>query len=138
MAGLMEHQLSVEEQWKMALNPQNLTPFKKGESGNPSGRPKGIENSKTRMLRLLQLTEKINNPVTGELEEFSVLEQIDMMLIAKARKGDIRAIQELLDRIEGKAGQTLEVNQKNTIRIILQKYGLLEEEDARQDKEIEG
>ena len=43
------------------------------------------------------------------MEEFSIAEQLDMKIIAKAMKGDIRAYQELLDRLEGRAKQTNEI-----------------------------
>lgn len=90
-------------------NPKNLTSFKPGQSGNSAGRPKGIPNTKTRMRRLLELTEKIKNPVTGELEEFTIMEQLDMQLIAKARMGNLRAYKEIVDRIEGKATQAVDM-----------------------------
>ena len=90
-------------------NEQNLKPFPKGVSGNPAGKPKGVEHSKTRLLRLLQLVTKVRNPVTGEEEEFTIAEQLDMKIIAKAMKSDLRAYQEILDRLEGKAKQTNEI-----------------------------
>lgn len=101
----------------MSGNPNPLPPpehsrWKPGQSGNPKGRPKGIEHSSTRLLRLLKLTQKIKNPVSGELEEFTVLEQIDMKLIQKARSGDLPAVKELLDRLEGKAQQSMDVTTK--------------------------
>lgn len=87
----------------------NLIPPKKGEIRNPNGRPKGIPNSKTRMRRLLELTQDLKNPVTGEVEGFSVMEQIDMKLIQKARSGDLPAIRELLNRLEGLPAQAVDV-----------------------------
>ena len=103
-------------------NPQNLTPFPKGVSGNPAGKPKGVEHSKTRLLRLLQLVTKVRNPVTGEDEEFTIAEQLDMKIIAKAMKSDIRAYQEILDRLEGRAKQTTDINAniQGSVQIVIQ------------------
>jgi hypothetical protein len=99
-------------------NEQNLIPAQKGEIRNPNGRPKGVLNSKTRLLRLLELVTTTKNPVTGEMEEFSIAEQLDMKIIAKAMKGDIRAYQELLDRLEGKAKQTNEIELSGGLNVV--------------------
>ena len=98
-------------------NEQNLIPVQKGEVRNPNGRPKGVLNSKTRLLRLLELVTTTKNPVTGEMEEFTIAEQLDMKIISKAMKGDIRAYQELLDRLEGKAKQTNEIELSGGLNI---------------------
>lgn len=92
--------------------------FKKGQSGNPNGRPKGVENSKTRLLRLFSLLQTKVNPVTGQKEEFTILEQMDMAIVAKALKGDIRAYNELMDRFEGKPDQTVKNEGVSAIKII--------------------
>ena len=83
--------------------------FKPGQSGNPAGRPKGIPNAKTRYQRILNLIEKVKNPVTGEIEEFTVAEIMDMKIMQKARSGDIKAYKEILDRLEGKAQQAVDL-----------------------------
>ena len=98
-------------------NEQNLKPFKVGNPGGP-GRPKGVQNSKTRLLRLLELVTKVRNPVTGEEEEFSIAEQLDMQIIAKARKGDLKAYEIILDRLEGKPKQTSEVELTGGVNIV--------------------
>jgi hypothetical protein len=90
-------------------NEQNLKPFPKGVSGNPAGKPKGTEHSKTRLKRILDLVQKKKNPITGHEEEFTVLELMDMQMIAKALRGDQKAYQEVIDRLEGKPKQTSEV-----------------------------
>lgn len=87
----------------------NLIPAKPGEIRNPNGKPKGIPNAKTRYMRLLTLTEKMKNPVTGEMEEFSIMEQLDMQMIHKARKGDLNAYKEIMDRLEGRPHQTTDI-----------------------------
>ena len=85
-------------------NPHNIVgkEFKPGQSGNPAGRTPGIPNIKTRWMRLLTILEDKKNPVTGEIEKFSVMEQIDMKLFAAALKGNVAAIDKIYDRLEGK------------------------------------
>jgi hypothetical protein len=94
----------------MATFPNPETQFVKGQSGNPSGKPKGTIHSSTRLKRILDLVQKKKNPVTGHEEEFTVLEQMDLVQISKALKGDSKAYAEILDRLEGKAKQTIDQN----------------------------
>jgi len=102
----------------------NLTSWKKGQSGNPGGRKKGVPNSKTRLKRLLELTENLTNPITKEIEGFTVAEQLDLAQIIKARTGDTKAYNAILDRLEGKPHQSIEhKGDDNPIKLILEKYG---------------
>ncbi len=91
----------------------NLKPFQPGQSGNPSGKPKGATHSSTRLKRILELVQKARNPVTKEDEDFTVLELMDMKQIDKALKGDTKAYAEIIDRLEGKAAQTSKVEISN-------------------------
>jgi hypothetical protein len=50
-------------------NEQNLNPFKKGQSGNPKGRPVGRKSRSTIAKKWLETPEKFKNPITGEIEE---------------------------------------------------------------------
>lgn len=107
------------------MSKEDLTPWPKGVSGNPAGRPPGIPNAATRYKRLLELTSKKANPVTGEVEEFTQLELMDMAIFNKALKGDITAYNTIMDRLEGKAKQAMDVNLSSDPRKeILKKYGL--------------
>ena len=93
------------------------TQFKPGVSGNPKGKPKGVPHSKTRLLRLLELTEELKNPVTGELEGFTVAEQLDLQQIIKARRGDTRAYTVVMDRLEGKPPQTIDTKITGNLKL---------------------
>ena len=82
------------------------TEFKKGESGNPNGRPKGVPNAATRMKRFLELEINGKNPITKEDEQFTVAELMDLKIIAKAMNGDLSAWEKINDRLEGKPRQS--------------------------------
>jgi len=77
---------------------ENLRPFKKGQSGNPKGRPK-----------LPDLREACALILADEKEGKTALQAVLMALRAKAVKGDVRAAQELLDRAYGKAQQKTDI-----------------------------
>lgn len=86
---------------------ENLRPWQPGQSGNPGGRPK-------------------KRPISDELERLLAQEApgsggkpwaevIAEALLRKARKGDVRAIAELANRIEGKPHQAVEVDLNGTL-----------------------
>lgn len=90
---------------------QNLRPpFPKGQSGNPGGRPKK-----------LPITEAYRQALTGVLPEAdrrrfglpkgaTYADLVAVSMVTQARKGSVRAAQELGDRTEGKPAQRLEVS----------------------------
>ena len=97
----------------MANNPNvldNLQPFKSGKDwkGNKKGNWKGTEHSSVRLKRLLDMTQMLKNPINGELEGFTVLEQMDLQQILAALKGDIKAYQAIVDRAEGKPRESID------------------------------
>jgi hypothetical protein len=80
---------------KQGPNPPEHSRFKKGQSGNPNGRPK----------KLPDLEKLMANVLGEEKDELTALEAILRVLRAKAAKGDLRAAEILLDRGYGKARQ---------------------------------
>ncbi len=95
-------------------NKQNLekrVPFEKNDERiNKEGRPKGSKNRSTILRKWLETKEKIKNPITGEMESVTVEDAVILALIAKARKGDVAAIREILDSNYGKLTDRLELD----------------------------
>ena len=81
--------------------PRQLPPahsrFKKGQSGNPKGRPK-----------LPDISEALAKILADEKDGRTALEQTLLALRAKAVRGDIRAAEALLDRAFGKPKQSVD------------------------------
>lgn len=75
----------------------NLKPFKKGQSGNPNGRPK-----------LPDIRDALAKILADEKDGYTALEATLMALRAKAVRGDIRAAEALLDRAFGKPKQAID------------------------------
>jgi ferritin-like protein len=95
-------------------NIENLKPFKKGQSGNPKGYQKGVPNAKTRLKNILSIIQKKENKLTQEVEDLSIAEQMDIAIIDKALQGDVKAYQEIFDRLDGKTTQTIDLNNNIT------------------------
>lgn len=76
---------------------ENLIPFKPGISGNPNGRP-----------RKLPKIDDLLSEVLGEDENSNEAKAILVALLTKAKKGDVKAAEVLLDRAFGKAKQSIE------------------------------
>lgn len=85
---------------KRGGNIKNLKPFKKGETGNPKGRPPKLPDIDVLLADVL-----------GEEKDGKTAAQaILMALRAKAAKGDVRAAEVLLDRGWGKVKQPIDGN----------------------------
>ncbi len=84
-------------------------PFEPGESGNPGGRPKSAK----------EWREAIRLAVNRPLEDFErldahppaqpkVIDALAASLVKKGLSGDVHAIREIADRLDGKATQAVE------------------------------
>ena len=80
-------------------NLATLKPFKKGVSGNPAGRPIGSCSLTTLLKEHLQQIDKKGKRRYDEL--------LIQAITKKALKGDMRAVELIFDRTEGKAKETI-------------------------------
>jgi hypothetical protein len=102
---------------------KNLKPaWKKGESGNPDGHPKGQRNYSTIYREALIKLGAINNKTPEELETELIASGFAMA------KKDYRFYKDVLDRIHGTA--TL----KTDITSLGEKIGLTAEQQTKLDK----
>ncbi len=79
--------------------------FKKGQSGNPKGRPPVLPELKAAIANLL----------SQEKDGSTLLDGVLSALARKALKGDVRAAQELLDRGFGKSTQIIDAKMNSII-----------------------
>jgi hypothetical protein len=90
--------------------PPDHSKFKKGQSGNPKGRPP----------KLPELSVLLANVLGKENKDgLTAAEEILLALHAKAKKGDTRAAELLLDRGYGKPKQTVDQNLKTTEPLVI-------------------
>ncbi len=78
------------------------TRWKPGQSGNPGGRPRTAPLSNA-------YREKLASLVPNDPQGRTYAQAIADALADQARAGDIRAAQELADRVEGRARQSIEI-----------------------------
>lgn len=85
--------------FKPGITPEGAKPFKKGQTGNPNGRPK-----------MPDLKEAISKILSEEKNGQTALDAVLIALFKKALNGDVRAAQELLDRGFGKSQQNIDLS----------------------------
>lgn len=88
---------------KKGKNIENLKPFKKGQSGNPAGRPR----------KLPGLDEMLADVMGDEKDGVSAAEVILRKLRQMAISGNLRAAEILLERSYGKVKQPVEHSGKD-------------------------
>ena len=71
-------------------------PFQPGQSGNPNGRPKSKP-----------FKDAIKKALKAAGDDVDDLEAVAKALVAKAKEGDVPAIKELADRLDGKVTQPI-------------------------------
>lgn len=83
--------------------PPTRTRFKPGQSGNPKGRPKSITLSEAYRKVLAEVDET-------DPQRRTRAEILAEQMYVKAKSGDVAALREMADRVEGKPRQTLSLS----------------------------
>jgi hypothetical protein len=82
-------------------------PFVKGQSGNPSGRPKSKP-----------FSDALKAEIEAAGDEEPVLRAIARKLLDMAKDGDMQAIKEVGDRLDGKPAQEIRGNIETTQYVV--------------------
>ena len=101
--------ITVAEHRKNTVNGQTrglLPPWKKGQSGNPAGRPKG--RSLTDALRKL-----LDEGIDGK----DLADALAKKAYAQAMKGDFRFFNMIIERLDGKVTDQVQADQHHTITL---------------------
>lgn len=85
------------------------TRWKKGQSGNPSGRPKGSMNRSTMAKKWMEVEVTAINPLTLEEEKMTQEDLMTLAQIRKALKGDTAAYKELNINKYGPAKESIAI-----------------------------
>ena len=90
---------------------ENLILWKKGQSGNPKGKPKGAKNRSTILKEIAELRTKGIDPITGEEVWMTNEYRMAMAVIEKViDKGDAQGLNMVLDSIYGKQKDSVDIH----------------------------
>ena len=107
----------------------NLRPWQPGESGNPSGRPKRAPI--TDYIRA-QLEQAIPEAIRAELppvfaevygNKATFGQMLAFKMIQSAGEGDMQAMRELLERVEGKIAQKVSGSDGGPVQFVVTRAG---------------
>jgi hypothetical protein len=91
--------------------PSTVHRFKEGQSGNPDGRPVGAVSVKAELRKLMDIIlEGEDNPLTQLPENMPAGRKVALNLAMKAiADGDLGAIRTIIDHLDGKPSESLEI-----------------------------
>ena len=112
------------------MNNENLKLFKKGESGNPKGRPK----KEVCLTDILREQGELKDVEYGG-EKITRAEALAKKLYALAMSGDVNAIKYIYDRAEGRPAVTVNQNITNMDNPILDMLNNLTGREQIEDNE---
>lgn len=85
--------------------------WKKGQSGNPNGRPKGARNRSTIAKKWFKVMKTSRNPINGLEESLSMEDWITVMQFHKGiTKSDTAAYRALMDSAYGQPKESVDVS----------------------------
>ena len=85
--------------------------YKKGESGNPGGKSKTQGEWRDAIRMALYETDKV--------DRIKKIRKLARVLVQKAEQGDVAALKEIGDRIDGKPAQSIEASGPNGGAIVI-------------------
>ena len=88
--------------------PKGAKLFKKGESGNPKGYPKGIPNRATTAKWALNILENSKNDITEVVEKLTQEQLMSIRMAIEAKNGNVNAYKALMDSAYGSPVQQIE------------------------------
>ncbi|HYT43781.1 MAG TPA: DUF5681 domain-containing protein [Methylomirabilota bacterium] len=104
-----------------------LKSYKKGESGNPKGRPIGSLSLKERLAKFSSLEISVKMP-NGSIQSQTIMDSIILSLLSQAQKGNIMAIKEVLDRNFGKESERTDILVLKEAKTFSAQYDCIKEE----------
>jgi hypothetical protein len=94
------------------------TRFSKENQPENRGRKHGSLSAKTILNKYLAIIRDAENPITGQQENLTVAEEIQLQQIKKALIGDKDAYNNVMDRTEGKAQTNIKMDADVTQRTV--------------------
>ena len=91
-------------------NIENLKPFEKGKSGNPTGRPKGSKNRSTIIREMLDMMVQVKDDNGDEVWQSNEYRMVQAILTKAIEKGDVSAFNSIMDNVYGKLKDTVDMN----------------------------
>lgn len=116
-----ETENTVNTELKQKVDKRKSLPhlFKKGQSGNPNGRPLGSGNFTTALKNEAKAVKSFIEKETGKKIEIDVNTLIAQALLKKSIAGDVRAIEYYGNRVDGKPTEAVKIEGEITQRLII-------------------